>query len=749
MVCSDETVRKAGNKVTQEQMKSLVADMSLEEKIGQLLQVTSGFFAEKDMITGPIRENGITEDNLKLTGSVIGLLGAKEYKRVQKEFMEKHPHHIPLLFMLDVINGFRTVFPIPLGQGAAFEPELSRRCAQVAAKEASVSGIHITFAPMADLVRDARWGRVMESTGEDPLLNADYAKAMVEGFQGENVGEAFRVGACVKHFAGYGAPVAGRDYNTVELSENTLREYYLPAYEAAVKAGSELVMTSFNTLGGIPSTGNRRLMRDILRGEMGFDGVLISDWAAIEELIYHGYAQDKKEAARLSIEAGVDIDMMTGIYNKELAALIKEGRVREELLDEAVYRILKLKDKLGLFEHPWKDADEELEKKVILCEDHRRLALEAAEKSFVLLKNDGILPLQKEEKVAFIGPFVREKELCGAWSMVGRAEDTLSIEEAAIKLGAGEEWRFARGSMMLGEEERLLTPAPVEEILSQEKQEELLTEAAELAAWADKVVLAIGEHRLMSGEAASRGEIRIPEVQKKLFDAVRKANPNVAVVLFTGRPLDIREIAAGAKAVLNVWMPGTEGGRAIVRTLTGENNPSGKLPMSFPYCVGQLPVSYNEYFTGRPFSGNAEERAYRSSYRDIPNEPLYPFGYGLGYANFAFTDRYVSSRTLSADGAIEAGVTVENTGDREGTETVQLYIRDCYGSVVRPKKELKAYRKISLKPGERRKVTFTITEKMLAFTRADLSYGSEPGTFLAFIGADSRVEEGMEFALVE
>ncbi|HCL01703.1 MAG TPA: beta-glucosidase, partial [Lachnoclostridium phytofermentans] len=415
----------------QQKLKELLQDMSLPEKINQLLQVTSGFFIDDVELTGPIRENGITEQSIAQAGSVIGLLGAKKYKEIQDAYIKKHPHNIPLLLMLDVINGFRTIFPIPLAQGATFEPEVSKRCAQIAAKESAVSGVHVTFAPMVDLVRDARWGRVMESTGEDAKLNSDFAIAMVEGFQGTNVGEEYKIAACVKHFAAYGAPTAGRDYNTVELSENTLRGYYLPAYEAAVKAGVEMVMTSFNTLNGIPSTGNQWLMRNVLRDEMGFDGVLISDWAAIEELLYHGYANDRKEAAGLAMNAGVDIDMMTGIYSKNLESLIEDGTVKEELLDEAVLRILALKNKLGLFENPYKDADEEKEKEIILCEEHRKVSLEAAEKSFVLLKNDGILPLKKKEKIAFIGPFVSEKEIYGVWSMLGRPEDTVSIEEAA------------------------------------------------------------------------------------------------------------------------------------------------------------------------------------------------------------------------------------------------------------------------------------------------------------------------------
>lgn len=384
--------------MTGEALQELLDDMSLAEKIGQMNQVIGSFYTGESVATGPMADKGFTEENIGLAGSVIGVSGADAAKRIQKGYMEKHPHQIPLLFMLDVINGYRTVFPIPLGQGAAFEPELSMRCARMAAQEAAVSGVHVTFSPMADLVRDARWGRVMESTGEDPYLNSLYAAAMVRGYQGEDLRKAGSVAACVKHFAGYSAPDAGRDYNTVELSEHTLRQFYLPAYEAGIQTGAALVMTAFNTIDGIPATGNRRLMRQILREEMGFDGVLISDWAAIEEMLCHGYCADRTQAAQRAVTAGVDVDMMSGVYAEQLTALVQDGKVPEALIDEAVMRILTLKNALGLFEAPFKDADEEKEKQIILCEEHRALAREAARKSFVLLKNEGVLPLSDKKR---------------------------------------------------------------------------------------------------------------------------------------------------------------------------------------------------------------------------------------------------------------------------------------------------------------------------------------------------------------
>lgn len=418
--------------MTEQKLTELLRDMSLEEKVNQMSQVTGGFFNGEIVVTGPMADKGFTEDNVNLAGSVIGSMGAETLKSIQKNYMEKHPHHIPLLFMLDVINGYKTVFPIPLAQGASFEPELSEQCASVAAKEASVSGLHVTFAPMTDLVRDARWGRVMESTGEDPYLNSLFCAAMVRGFQGNSLKDNYAIAACVKHFAGYGAPTAGRDYNTVELSEHTFREFYLPSYQAGIDAGAALVMTSFNTVNGIPATGNKKLMRDILREQMKFDGVLISDWAAIEETIYHGYCADREEAAVRAVEAGVDIDMMTGIYSENLCQMVRDGKIREELIDEACLRILRLKNNLGLFENPYKDADQKKEKEYILCEEHRNLAREAAKKSFVLLKNeDHILPLEQQPE--------ETEQPDTETELPEMEEETEEREETSIKGDASEE----------------------------------------------------------------------------------------------------------------------------------------------------------------------------------------------------------------------------------------------------------------------------------------------------------------------
>lgn len=735
--------------MTKEQLIALLNDMSLEEKVNQMSQVIGGFFDDDTVITGPMAEMGFTEENIELSGSVIGSMGAETVKKIQKSYMEKHPHHIPLLFMLDIINGYKTVFPIPLGQGATFEPELSEKCAAVAAKEASVSGLHVTFAPMTDLVRDARWGRVMESTGEDPYLNGLFCESMVKGFQGENLSDEYKIAACVKHFAGYGAPTAGRDYNTVELSEHTFREFYLPSYKAGIDAGAALVMTSFNTVNGIPATGNKKLMRGILRDEMGFDGVLISDWAAIEETIYHGYCADKEDAAIRAVEAGVDIDMMTGIYCDNLCRLVREGKIPESLVDECCMRILELKNKLGLFENPYKDADEEKEQQLILCKEHRELAREAARKSFVLLKNEEqILPLDKTKKTAFIGPYVNSRNLMGSWSIIGEAKDITTVEETMAVEEAGNNVVCCQGSPMLGAE--VILEGFTEEnqaTYTPEEEAKMLEEALEAAKKADQVVLFIGEDRLQSGEATSNATIQIPQIQQNLLERVAEINENIAVVLFSGRPLDLRDVQVKAKAILEVWMPGTEGARAITDVLYGRYNPTAKLPMSFPYCVGQVPVHYNEYATGRPHVEGKDKDRFRSKYLDIPNAPLYPFGYGLSYTTFTVSEVSLDKDSMKDGESIQAAVTVKNTGTCAGTETIQLYLHDFAASVVRPVKELKDFRKVTLQPEEEARVEFTITEPQLRFLSENHIFESEAGVFEVFIGTDSTTANKAKFTL--
>ena len=731
----------------QQKLLDLLKDMSLDEKINQLFQGGAGFYAEGSIATGPASEQGFSEKTIREAGSVLSVVGAKTIKEIQKNHMENHPHHIPLVFMADIINGYKTIFPIPLAQGAAFNPKVAYTGAEVAAKESSAAGIHVTFSPMVDLVRDARWGRVMESTGEDPYLNSVYAKALVEGYQGDDPKKPGKLGACVKHFAGYGAPTGGRDYNNVELSERTLRDDYLPAYEAAIKAGALLVMTSFNTLNRIPSTANKWLMRQVLREEMGFEGTVISDWAAIEEIKYHGLCEDRKGAAKLAIEAGTDIDMMTTCYSNYLKELIESGEVSEELLDEAVLRVLELKNKLGLFENPYKDADEDAEKTVLLCEEHRKKAREAAKETFVLLENNGILPLKKEEKVAFIGPFTEEKNIIGAWSIFGEAKDAVSVKEGveAYKVNA----LFAKGCDSIDPGKKVYgMNFPYDCKRTKEEADAMIEEAVETALKADKVVMCIGEHMAQTGEAASRGDITIPKQQKKLLRAVARVNKNIIVVLFNGRPLDIRKIKELAKAILVVWMPGSEGGNAITEVLYGETAPSGRLPMSFPYSVGQVPVFYGEFNTGRKMDDSNPDNKFQSRYIDIPNKPLYTFGYGLSYTEFTYSEVNLSRGRLEESGELIASVIVRNTGKRRGAEVVQMYIRDDCGSVARPVRELKGFEKIWLEPGEEKEVSFSITEEILKFHDMNMNYTAEKGNFTVFIGSDSDTNNQKKFELI-
>lgn len=728
--------------MTKEELLHLLHQMTTQEKCRELMQLPMEAFTETDISTGPCEDLELTDEKMAQVGSILSLTGAEWTRKVQEEHLKNNRLNIPLLFMADIINGYKTIFPIPLAQGCTFDPDLVRQLAEAAAREGAAAGVHVTFSPMADLVRDPRWGRVMESTGEDPYLNGIMAEQMVKGYQGDDLKEEGRLAACVKHFAGYGVPLGGREYNQVELSERTLLEDYLPAYEKAVRAGARLVMSSFNTLERVPSTGNRKLMREILRGKMGFQGVLISDYAAVKELIAHGLAEDEAEAARLALEAGVDIDMMSRCYSDFLCGQIERGEVAQELLDEAVLRVLELKNDLRLFENPFKDGSPEKEKELLLCEKHRSLAQRAAEESFVLLKNEeNMLPLSKEETTAFIGPFGEEKGLLGAWALFADREDTVTVKEGVERLCPGQIW--ARGCEILEPGQKWLRGyIPIaEETWKQtaETAEEKLIEAVEAAGKADRVVLLLGEQELESGESGSCGRIGLPPSQMKLLKAVVQVNPNLVLVVFSGRPLILTEACAYAKAVLFAWMPGTQGGPAVANVLYGCSNPSGKLTETFPYHMGQIPVYYSDFATGRP---------QMPGYIDIPKEPLYPFGYGLSYTEYAYSPVKLDQKVLdSQTDVIHASVRVKNTGSMEGREAVQLYIQDVKGSVSRPVRQLKGFQKISLAPGEEKEVCFEIREEMLRFWTIDMEYRSEPGQFRVWIGTDSRTENGEEFYL--
>ncbi len=733
----------------QEKIKELLADMSLEEKIGQLMQLSNNFYEDVAVLTGPAMELGIGEKEIQEAGSTLSIFGAEKIRKIQEEHCKKQPHQIPLLFMADVINGYKTIFPIPLAQGCTFDPMMAKECAGISAKEAAVNGLHVTFSPMVDLVRDARWGRVMESTGEDKYLNSQFAKEIVEGYQGEHLSDWGSIAACVKHFAGYGAPTAGKEYNNVELSMRTLREDYLPAYQAAIDANSAMVMTSFNTLDRIPATGNKWLMQDVLRQEMGFEGVLISDWAAIEELIAQGIAQDKEEAAKLAIDAGVDIDMATNVYIKNLVGLVERGIVSQKQIDEAVLRILNLKNDLGLFENPYKDLNEATANKLNLCEEHRQTARKAAAQSMVLLKNEQILPLKKEGmRLALIGPYAEEKRLYGAWSLLGDEEDTISIKDGLLAKEYQNEIEVVKGTNILGTGEMLYGFKGLVTESNKIVPEDSLIKAIETAKNADIVILALGEHAYHSGEGGSRSDIKIPEEQMELFREVCKVNQNVVTILFSGRPLDLREIVAGSRAVLQAWFPGSEGGNAIADLLYADKMPEGRLSITFPYCVGQVPIHYDHFNTGRPFDGNWQNR-FQSKYMDIPNEPLFAFGYGLTYTQFAYSDLKLSSHGMWKGETIQASVTLTNTGENVGTETVQCYLCDQKASVVRPVKELKGFKKVTLAPLEVAVITFEITQEMLRFYDIHMNYVSEPGKFSVFIGSDSTTQQYVEFRLMD
>lgn len=731
----------------QQKLKKLLDSLSLDEKIGQLVQLNGNFFDSNEKIaTGPIAKIGIDKDKIYLTGSILNTMGAKELKKLQDRYLAKSDKKIPMLFMADILNGFKTIFPIPLGLGCSFDPELIKKTAQIAAKEAAVSGIHITFSPMVDMVRDARWGRVMETYSEDNLLNCLYARAMVEGYQGDG-DPSSTILSCVKHFAGYGAPIAGREYNTVELSERTLRESYLPAYKSAIDAGCNLVMASFNTIDGIPVTANSRLLKDILRDEWKFDGIVISDHSAVKELIFHGIAKDEKEAAKLAFEAGCDIDMMTASYSNYLKELVETGKLDEKMIDIAAMRVLELKNNLGLFENPYRGANEDAEKTYIMCDKFREFAKEVVTKTCVLLKNNNVLPLKKDCKIAIVGPYATSKDVCGMWSINVDSESAVTLYDGIQK--KFNNVTFSKGASIIDDSslfESFNKYSPIENIIDDNK-ENLLEEAIKIAKEAEIIIVAIGEHPQQSGEGASRGDITIAPSQIKLLKEMRKLGKPIISIVFSGRPLVLKDIAENSDALLQCWFPGTEAGDGIAEIVCGEVNPSARLSMTFPYSVGQCPIYYNEFSTGRPAKASKHSRRFTSRYIDIPNNPYYCFGYGLSYSEFKYSDIQLDTTTMTSHSVIKAYVNITNISNVGGVETIQLYIRDLVGSVVRPVKELKDFKKVFLKPKETKKVEFIINNDMLKFVRADYTFGSEPGEFEVFIGHDSSTVNKILFRL--
>lgn len=708
--------------MTQQELQTLLKDMSLQEKIEQLVQLHGGFFGQIDTYTGPVVDFKMSPEQPYRTGSVLGDHGAEHLTNLQNRMMKIQPHHIPALFMVDVIHGYRTAFPVPIAIGSTFNPELAQEITSAAAKEAAAAGVHVAFSPMIDLARDSRWGRCMESTGEDPWLNAKMAVAQVKGFQGDDVLEKGKLASCIKHFAAYGAVQSGRDYNVTEISEHTLFEDYLVSYRAAVKAGCKMVMTAFNTIDRVPCTVNKRLLRDILRDDMGFDGVVISDYGAVSESITHGSCLDHRDAAKKSITAGCDIDMMSECYLQNLEELVNSGEISEELIDEAVMRILTLKNELGLFENPYKDASVEDERKYCFCEEHQKLSRRAAEESTVLLKNGGTLPLDTKQKIAVIGKLADSKEITGSWALFVDKSQTVTLKQAI---------------------EELYPDADVTFILSDEITEEVIAAAEK----ADRVVLCLGEDQSQTGESFSKADISLSREHLSLFNAVYEVNKNIITVLFGGRPLAIPEIAKKTNGLIEAWLPGSCGCYAVADILFGNVNPSGRLSMSFPYTTGQLPLSYTAFATGRPKPKMDGFCPYVSNYMDAPTVPLYPFGYGLSYSDVKYSAVTLDSNVLTPDGKITASVTVKNDSKREVKESVQLYIRDIKGSVVRPLRELKGLQKITLAPAEEKTVSFEIDNDMLKFYDINMCYTSEAGDFEAWIGNSSLTENGTYFRL--
>lgn len=736
----------------EEELRKIMEELSIEEKIGQLIQLSGEFFDTDAMSVGPIQKLGIEEKMVSYAGSVLNVLGADKVRKIQSNYLKNSIHKIPLLFMADIVYGYKTIYPIPLALGCTWNPEMARQCNEKTAEEACAAGAHVTFAPMVDLVRDARWGRCMESTGEDTYLNSEFAKAMVEGFQGDfTAGKS--LASCVKHFAGYGAAEGGREYNTVDISERRLREEYLPAYKAAVDAGCELVMTAFNTIDEIPATANEWLLDEILRKEWNFNGVVITDYAAIQELIMHGIAKDEREAAKLAINAKVDIDMKTACYANQLKPLLEDGQISIEKVNEAVWRVLCLKNKLGLFEDPYRGAEEEREKEVICCEENREMARKAATEAIVLLQNKNkVLPLSKRQKVALIGPYADSRELTGLWAVYAEKKYVESIKTVFEKELDESIFKYSKGCEILDSYEGLGNFGFFEKEASisktHDEKEAEIEKAIELAKWADVVVFAMGEHTLQSGEAGSRTDLHLPEIQTAFLERVLPWVKSSVLLLFNGRPLVLTNVKDKADAILECWFPGSQGAEAIADIVFGRENPSGRLTMSFPYTVGQVPVYYNGFSTGRPLERSGHTNRFTSRYLDCPNNALYPFGYGLSYHTAKYSNLRLSTDKITEKEQLTASVDVTNMGTVSGKETVQLYIADKVGSVVRPVKQLKGFKKLSLNPGETKTVSFVIDCDMLKYHTKSMEYKAEEGEFVVMAGPDSEDLLKAEFRFI-
>lgn len=715
----------------------LMKKMTLEEKIGQLNLPVTG-----EITTGQAKSSDVAKRIRNgEVGGLFNLKGVERIREVQRQAVEESRLGIPLLFGMDVIHGYETIFPIPLGLSCTWDMKAIEESARIAAVEASADGISWTFSPMVDVSRDPRWGRVSEGNGEDPFLGAAIARAMIRGYQGKDMSRNDEIMACVKHFALYGASEAGRDYNTVDMSRQRMFNEYMLPYQAAVEAGVGSVMASFNEVDGVPATGSKWLMTDVLRKQWGFDGFVVTDYTGINEMIDHGMG-DQQTVAALALNAGVDMDMVSDAFSGTLKKSVEEGKVSAAAIDAACRRILEAKYKLGLFDNPYKYCDVNRPKKQIFTKEHRAIARKTASESFVLLKNEGVLPLSKKGSIAVVGPLANTRSnMPGTWSVAAVLDNAPSLVEGLREVvGDRAKVVTAKGSNLIGDAdyEKRATMFGRELHRDNRTDRELLDEALKVAAGADVIVAALGESSEMSGESSSRTNLEMPDVQRALLQELLKTGKPVVLVLFTGRPLVLTWEEEHVPAILNVWFGGSEAAYAISDVLFGDVNPSGKLTATFPQNVGQIPLFYNHKNTGRPLQEGRWFEKFRSNYLDVSNEPLYPFGYGLSYTTFAYSDIHLSSTEMSADGELTATVTVTNTGSRDGAEVVQLYIRDLVGSVTRPVKELKGFEKIFLKAGESRKVSFSITPELLKFYNYDLQFVCEPGDFDVMIGGNSR-----------
>ena len=725
---------------------NLMGKMTLQEKIGQLNLPVSG-----EIVTGQAKSSDVAGKIRKgQVGGLFNVKGVENIREVQKIAVEQSRLKIPLLFGMDVIHGYETVFPIPLALSCSWDMEAIKESACIAAKESSADGICWTFSPMVDICRDPRWGRMAEGGGEDPYLGSEISAAMVKGYQGDDLTDKNTIMACVKHFALYGAPEAGRDYNTVDMSHLSMFNNYFPPYKAAIDAGVGSVMTSFNVVDGIPATGNKWLMTDVLRDRWGFDGFVVTDYTAISEMIARGMG-DLQQVSAMSLSAGTDMDMVADGFLTTLEKSLKEGKVTMAEIDKACRRILEAKYKLGLFDDPYKYCDASRVKKDIFTAENRTVARKIATETFVLLKNENnLLPLQRKGKIALVGPLANTKaNMPGTWSVAAASDKYNSLYESMKQSLAGKaEVLYAKGSNLMYDAQREAEATMFgREMRDPRSAQELLDEALNVASQADVIVAAVGESSEMSGESSSRTNLEMPDAQRDLLTALKKTGKPVVLVYFAGRSTVMTWEQENFPAILNVWFGGSEAADAICDVVFGDVSPSGKLTTTFPKNVGQIPLYYNHLNTGRPLEAGKWFSKFRSNYLDIDNDPLYPFGYGLSYTTFRYGDLQLSNNSMNERGKITASVTVTNTGNYDADEIVQMYIRDMVGSVARPVKELKGFERIHLKKGESRTVSFDITAKQLKFYNSALNWVCEPGEFEVMVGGNSRDVQTKKFSL--